>query len=167
MDPRHTLYRTFDELTIDPETMSARTDAEAASAQASSGVTADSIERKLREELGAVHVEIADLSGTFMFDGLFDFSWPSFLDLLLLIMFLLRLGPRISERVRTLEIDCVGRYQRVGRRLSSQKDSGQETCTESAYRWLRPNVRSHHRLTTIHQEDDTCTPPPCQFSSQG
>jgi hypothetical protein len=73
MDPRHTLYRTFDELIIDPENMSARTDAEAASAQASSGVTADSIERKLREVLGAVHVEIADLSGTFMFDGLFDF----------------------------------------------------------------------------------------------
>lgn len=66
MDPRHTLYRTLDQLTVDPEssnTMSARTDEEAASVQASSGVTPESIEKKLREGLGAVHVEIADLSG--------------------------------------------------------------------------------------------------------
>jgi hypothetical protein len=70
MDPRHTLYRTFDKLTVDPENakaMSARTDAEAASVQASSGVTPESIEKKLREGLGAVHVEIADLSGMLIF----------------------------------------------------------------------------------------------------
>jgi hypothetical protein len=70
MDPRHTLYRTFDKLTVDPEhakAMSARTDAEAASVQASSGVTPESIEKKLREGLGAVHVEIADLSGMLVF----------------------------------------------------------------------------------------------------
>jgi hypothetical protein len=66
MDPRHTLYRTLNQLTVDPDssnTMSARTDEEAASVQASSGVTPESIEKKLREGLGAVHVEIADLSG--------------------------------------------------------------------------------------------------------
>lgn len=68
MDPRHTLYKTLDKLTVDPEasnTMSARTDQEAASVQASSGVTPEGIERKLREGLGAVYVEIADLSGMF------------------------------------------------------------------------------------------------------
>lgn len=64
MDPRHTLYRTLDKLTIDPE-MSARTDQEAANVQASSGVTPESIEKKLKEELGAEYVEIADLSGMF------------------------------------------------------------------------------------------------------
>ena len=66
MDPRHTLYRTFDKLSVDPEnsnTMSARTDDEAAQVQASSGVTPESIEKKLKEGLGAVYVEIADLSG--------------------------------------------------------------------------------------------------------
>jgi hypothetical protein len=70
MDPRHTLYRTFETLTVDPENedkMSARTDQEAAQVQASSGVSAESIEKKLREGLGAVYVEIADLSGTLLF----------------------------------------------------------------------------------------------------
>jgi len=67
MDPRHTLYKTLDKLTIDPETMSARTDQEAASVQASSGITPEGIERKLREGLGAEYVEIADLSGTLEF----------------------------------------------------------------------------------------------------
>ncbi|KAL5120908.1 hypothetical protein ACEQ8H_001095 [Pleosporales sp. CAS-2024a] len=43
--------------------MSARTDHEAAQVQATSGVTPESIEKKLKEDLGAVHVEIADLSG--------------------------------------------------------------------------------------------------------
>jgi hypothetical protein len=66
MDPRHTLYKTFDKLAVDPAntgTMSARTDDEAAQAAASSGVTPESIEQKLKEGLGAVYVEIADLSG--------------------------------------------------------------------------------------------------------
>jgi hypothetical protein len=66
MDPRHTLYRTFETLAVDPENsdkMSARTDEEAAQVQASSGVSPESIEKKLKEGLGAVHVEIADLSG--------------------------------------------------------------------------------------------------------
>lgn len=64
MDPRHTLYRTFEKLAVDPEQeMSARTDQEAAQVQATSGVTPESIEKKLRESLGAVYVEIADLSG--------------------------------------------------------------------------------------------------------
>jgi hypothetical protein len=66
MDPRHTLYRTLDKLTVDSDnsnTMSAKTDDEAARVQASSGVTPESIENKLKEGLGAVHVEIADLSG--------------------------------------------------------------------------------------------------------
>jgi hypothetical protein len=64
MEPRHTLYRTFDKLAIDPD-MSARTDQEAANVQASSGVTPEGIEKKLREGLGAEYVEIADLSGMF------------------------------------------------------------------------------------------------------
>jgi hypothetical protein len=64
MDPRHTLYRTFEKLQVDPEAkMSARTDQEAAQVQATSGVTPESIEKKLKESLGAVYVEIADLSG--------------------------------------------------------------------------------------------------------
>ncbi|KAF2819805.1 bola-like protein [Ophiobolus disseminans] len=66
MDPRHTLYKTLDKMTVDPESsaaMSARTDQEAANAQASSGVTPEGIEQKLREGLGAEYVEIADLSG--------------------------------------------------------------------------------------------------------
>jgi hypothetical protein len=64
MDPRHTLYRTFETLTVDPETlinMSATTEQE--TAKASSGVTPEGIERKLKDGLGAVYVEIADLSG--------------------------------------------------------------------------------------------------------
>jgi hypothetical protein len=85
MDPRHTLFRTFDELTVNPENMSARTDTEAANVQASSGVTAESIERKLREVLGAVHVEIADLSGTFMLDKGFINFWLCSSRLLFLI----------------------------------------------------------------------------------
>jgi hypothetical protein len=32
---------------------------------------------------------------------------------------------------------------------------------------MRPNVRSHHRLTTIHQKDYTSTPPPSQLHTQG
>jgi hypothetical protein len=60
MDPRHTLYRTLEKLTIDPDNDTKMSE----DAQpASSGVTAEGIERKLREGLGAVHVEIADLSG--------------------------------------------------------------------------------------------------------
>lgn len=66
MDPRHTLYRTLENLAVDPENtdkMSARTDDEAAQVQATSGVTPESIEKKLKESLGAEYVEIADLSG--------------------------------------------------------------------------------------------------------
>jgi hypothetical protein len=43
--------------------MSARTDAEATMVQATSGVTSEGIEEKLKEVLGAEYVEIADLSG--------------------------------------------------------------------------------------------------------
>ena len=67
MDPRHTLYKTFENLVVDPKNtgkMSARTDEEAAATQATSGVTPESIETKLKDSLGATHVEIADLSGT-------------------------------------------------------------------------------------------------------
>lgn len=70
MDPRHTLYKTFDKLAVGPAntgTMSARTDDEAAQAAASSGVTPEGIEKKLKEGLGAVYVEIADLSGMLHF----------------------------------------------------------------------------------------------------
>jgi hypothetical protein len=63
MDPRHTLYRTLENLTIDPKAMSARTDQEASNVQATSGVTPEGIEKKLKEGLAAEYVEIADLSG--------------------------------------------------------------------------------------------------------
>jgi len=43
--------------------MSARTDTEAASNQASSGITPDSLGATLREKLEASHVDIQDLSG--------------------------------------------------------------------------------------------------------
>jgi len=32
---------------------------------------------------------------------------------------------------------------------------------------MRPNVRSHHRLATIHQEDDTSAAPTRQRHTQG
>lgn len=70
MDPRHTLYKTFANLAVDPENpdkMSASTDEEAAQVQATSGVTPESIETKLKESLGATYVEIADLSGMYEF----------------------------------------------------------------------------------------------------
>jgi hypothetical protein len=68
MDPRHKLYKTLDNLTIDPNTtqaakMSARTDDEAERVQATSGVTMDGLKKKLEEGLGATYVEIEDLSG--------------------------------------------------------------------------------------------------------
>ena len=43
--------------------MSARTDEEAANVQATSGVTMEGLEKKLKEGLGATYVEIEDLSG--------------------------------------------------------------------------------------------------------
>lgn len=66
MDPRHKLYKTLDNLAIDQEntaTMSARTDEEAANAQATSGVTMEGLKKKLEQGLGATYVEIEDLSG--------------------------------------------------------------------------------------------------------
>lgn len=46
--------------------MSARTDAEAEQNQLNSGVTPDTLRATLQEKLEAVHVDIADLSGTVM-----------------------------------------------------------------------------------------------------
>ena len=43
--------------------MSARTDTDAAEAQASSGVTPETLKAKLEEHLGPTHVEIEDMSG--------------------------------------------------------------------------------------------------------
>jgi hypothetical protein len=69
MDPRHTLYKTLETLAVDPEdTMSAPTDQQAAP---SSGVTPEGIEKKLKDGLGAVYVEIADLSGMLLFPHVF------------------------------------------------------------------------------------------------
>jgi hypothetical protein len=68
MDPRHKLYKTLDNLAIEPDVtnnMSARTDEEATNVQATSGVTMEGLERKLKEGLGATYVEIEDLSGTY------------------------------------------------------------------------------------------------------
>jgi hypothetical protein len=64
MDPRHTLYRTFEKLEVNPKENMSATGEEAAQVQASSGVMPESIEKKLKERLDAVHVEIVDLSGT-------------------------------------------------------------------------------------------------------
>lgn len=69
MDPRHKLTKSLDQLFVDPNNttiMSARTDDEAARNAASSGVTPESIKQKLESSLGAVHVEIEDLSGTLL-----------------------------------------------------------------------------------------------------
>lgn len=67
MDPRHKLYKTLDNLSVDPDTMSARTDNEATQVAASSGITPEVIKRKLEQVLGAIHVEIEDMSGTYAF----------------------------------------------------------------------------------------------------
>ncbi|KAF2656002.1 bola-like protein [Lophiostoma macrostomum CBS 122681] len=63
MDPRHKLYKSLDKLTVDPDKMSARTNAEASQAQASSGVTVEGLKSKLEQELAATYVEIEDMSG--------------------------------------------------------------------------------------------------------
>ena len=66
MDPRHQLSKTLDKLAVDPAVaanMSARTDAEAEQAQASSGVTIEGLRRKIGEQLEATYVEIEDMSG--------------------------------------------------------------------------------------------------------
>jgi hypothetical protein len=66
MDPRHKLYKTLDNLAIQPDTkdtMSARTDEEATKVQATSGVTMEGLKKKLEEGLDATYVEIEDLSG--------------------------------------------------------------------------------------------------------
>lgn len=63
MDPRHQLSKSLDKLAVDPQNMSARTDAEAAQVQASSGVTVEGLKSKIEEQLGATYVEIEDMSG--------------------------------------------------------------------------------------------------------
>ena len=68
MDPRHKLTKSLDQLFVDssnPAIMSARTDDEAARNAASSGVTPEALRAKLESGLGATHVEIQDMSGTF------------------------------------------------------------------------------------------------------
>ncbi|ORY01349.1 bola protein [Clohesyomyces aquaticus] len=61
LDPRIQLSKTLNKLAVD--NMSARTDSEAAQAQASSGVTPESLKKKLKEQLGATYVEVEDMSG--------------------------------------------------------------------------------------------------------
>ena len=69
MDPRHKLYKTLENLSVDPDTspdtkMSDLNDGYTASATAdSSGVTPDAIKTKLERELEAIHVEVEDMSG--------------------------------------------------------------------------------------------------------
>jgi hypothetical protein len=64
MDPRHKLYKTLDNLSVNPnDKMSARTDVEAENVQATSGVTIEGLKKKLEEELSAEYVEIEDMSG--------------------------------------------------------------------------------------------------------
>jgi hypothetical protein len=52
------------EYNIPEATMSARTDTEASRAQASTGMTPATLSDKLKDKLGASHVDIVDLSGT-------------------------------------------------------------------------------------------------------
>lgn len=69
MDPRHKLTKSLDQLFVDPSNpsiMSARTDDEAARNAATSGVTPEAIKQKLESNLGATHVEIEDMSGTYV-----------------------------------------------------------------------------------------------------
>jgi hypothetical protein len=62
MDPRHKLYKEFDKLTVDPDTVMSD---DLNTGPSSSGVTMEDLKKKLMEGLGATHVEIEDLSGTF------------------------------------------------------------------------------------------------------
>jgi hypothetical protein len=68
MDPRHKLYKTLSNLSVDPDpdtVMSENTDNATTQAAASSGVTLDGIKTKLEQALGATHVEIEDMSGKY------------------------------------------------------------------------------------------------------
>jgi hypothetical protein len=111
MDPRHTLYRTFETLTVDPETlgnMSATTEQE--TAKTSSGVTAEGIERKLKEGLGAVYVEIADLSGMFV------------LEVLIVLLFCLFLSHRLNSSLISV-------FSLLGYRLHHPATSALGSCS--------------------------------------
>lgn len=61
LDPRNQLSRKLDNLIVG--NMSARTDPEAEQAQASTGVTPESLKQKLEQQLGATYVEVEDMSG--------------------------------------------------------------------------------------------------------
>ena len=68
MDPRHKLYKTLDNLSVDPDPdtgMSAQNDADAAQVAANSGITIEGIKKKLEQVLQASHVEIEDMSGMY------------------------------------------------------------------------------------------------------
>lgn len=136
MDPRHTLFKTLDKLSVDPETtgnMSAPTSDAAASNPASSGVTPEAIERKLRETLGAEYVEIADLSGK---SSLYNYTKQN---KILCSNFMLRV---MNTDVFTLE-----------------------DLADAQRRRVRADVRSHYCFTTIHQENNTGTTPTRQCST--
>jgi hypothetical protein len=173
MDPRHTLYRTFENLTVNPENlgnMSATTEQE--TAKASSGVTPEGIERKLKDGLGAVYVEIADLSGMlfslrFPFRRIFCLSYCFYLFpcCLLHFFFVYFVHPAISAWVSLLANGCKIHMQNMHIiKFGSLVSLG---TANSQYRRMRPNVRSHHRLTTVHQEDHTSTPPTRQLDIEG
>jgi hypothetical protein len=145
MDPRHTLYRTLENLTIDPEAMSARTDQEAASVQATSGVTPEGIEKKLREGLAAEYVEIADLSGTLIFLSVPSKLWRIYVLVLSFLKFYRSLRAPLSAYLgsNSVSVDALRHHE------------GANADTHD--RRMRPNVRSHHRITTIHQKDNPST----------
>lgn len=63
MDPRHQLYKSLDKLAVDPNSRQQNMSAGASQSQAASGVTIEGLKRKLVEQLGAVYVEIEDMSG--------------------------------------------------------------------------------------------------------
>jgi hypothetical protein len=133
MDPRHKLYKTLDNLTIDPNTtqaakMSARTDDEAERVQATSGVTMDGLKKKLEEGLGATYVEIEDLSGMS-----YRFQRRAVSYHLLFLRF-----PVMFRGYLMLLLHSRGR-------------------SNHGHRRMRANVRSHYRIATVYQEDDSGT----------
>ncbi|KAF2012150.1 bola domain-containing protein [Aaosphaeria arxii CBS 175.79] len=63
MDPRHQLSRSLDKLAVDPTDLPTEMDIDTPQAPASSGVTIEGLKQKLTSQLGAIHVEIEDMSG--------------------------------------------------------------------------------------------------------
>ena len=73
---------------------------------------------------------------------------------------------RLASRVRTLS-SRVRNAQNTHAPNLGTRIPAYEQPTNSPHRRMRPNVRSHHRLTTVHQEDHISTTPARQRHTQG